>query len=439
MPTASIVIIILVFGAMLGGYFTYKNINKINEGLSEKNKSEKTDTSPIANSSQVKSGDITGPNKLSVNETGTWTIDRVNNDYVYGADFKTGIFNVDDYRNGIVPNPQNSNVFKYSYSKPGIYSIHFYAKDTKTNKMVELVDASRSVRVGIPDVPKITSVYPTSGKPGDEVTISGENFTNSNLVIFGMWDQAYYGSRSFTVELKDGVQSLKFVIPKTLPQRSEFGTAPDINTPPGIYEITIKNENGSSYGASKTVFFTVNPYEDKNTSSWQNYEHPENIFSLKYPLDLSDADDKYTGTWLDKTKFFGTKFSLPLQYSDNTNLASDSYIGVEMGNSLICTGSSFVDPYDFGANEKKIEVKNIGGKNYNIVSGAEGAAGSVYEQVVYYRKQESDIFPCVAIRIFLHSANMGILRETQPQVQKFDIDKIVSFTEKVIGTIEFVK
>jgi len=121
-----------------------------------------------------------------------------------------------------------------------------------TVSIVWLVTKSRSATFTVTPPPSLTSIVPPSGKPGDVITISGENFTagadielylGTTLVNstadddrFGPTGGAGPGAGKFT--------DLEFTVPAIAP---------------GVYVIRVVDENGASTGTAYTFSLTAAP------------------------------------------------------------------------------------------------------------------------------------------------------------------------------------
>ena len=229
------------------------------------------------------SGDITSPVLLGVGETGKWTVNKIGENIIYGVDWESAGFNVDNYQKGIVPNSQNSNVFTHSYSKKGIYTIQFFAKDIKTNTMIPLVDSSVEIRVGVPGAPTISSINPSHGAVGTVVTIIGSNFTRyGNLVSLGKQELMGASATVNNLESIDG-QTLKFTVPATVfkPTDSPSSNSSEIPAELGKYDVAVNNTNGGSYAKNNSISFTIDSPDQ--TAGRKTYTNNEFGYQIEYP------------------------------------------------------------------------------------------------------------------------------------------------------------
>ena len=97
--------------------------------------------------------------------------------------------------------------------------------------------------------PTIVSLTPTSGPVGTRVTLRGTNFTANNSIRLSS------GERAFTVDSPVGSEngaSLQFRV-HSCPSYAPL--CPGVYIPPGIYDLSVINANGTS----NRVKFTVTP------------------------------------------------------------------------------------------------------------------------------------------------------------------------------------
>lgn len=132
-------------------------------------------------------------------------------------------------------------------------------------------------------------------------------------------------------------------------------------------------------------------------------------FSIVYPKEFTlDTSYKYEG--VPKKPIDGVKFTIPLTMATTTNLSADSYVSVEwLPRAKTCTGDIYI-PTNVKASEK-----TEGGVKYSIATTSGAAAGNLYEEYVYAFPESS---PCVAVRYFIHSTNLG--NYTPGAVRAFD-------------------
>lgn len=97
------------------------------------------------------------------------------------------------------------------------------------------------------DAPKIVALVPISGPIGSIVMIKGANFTSKNLIQFRSANASF--AAGSPVASKSGA-SLQFEV-NTCP--SYEPRCPGFFVPPGVYEVTVVNENGASNEATFTL------------------------------------------------------------------------------------------------------------------------------------------------------------------------------------------
>jgi hypothetical protein len=92
--------------------------------------------------------------------------------------------------------------------------------------------------------PKVLQLAPSSGVVGQQVTLTGNNFTGSNIINFG------YGVIPNVASTNNGTV-ITFTVPSQLNPACYYATpvhcmVVTMVTPPNVYKISVTNENGSS-------------------------------------------------------------------------------------------------------------------------------------------------------------------------------------------------
>ena len=196
---------------------------------------------------------VSGPTSLLPGVSGTWTV-VVNN---HGNTYLTTSVNWGDQGQGyaavapqtvLQPGTQTL-TFSHAYAQTGTYTIAFTASNSsgsQTSSATVSVSPSATTRNLT-----LTSLSPTSGRVGTQVTLQGSGFTASNNTVhFGIGGTQNVASANGT--------TIYFTIPPYLSacDLMTFGMA---CTPyaqsvvPGTYPIYVTNANG----ASSILYFTV--------------------------------------------------------------------------------------------------------------------------------------------------------------------------------------
>jgi hypothetical protein len=203
----------------------------------------------ISNQTPVISG-VNGPQSLSVNQQGTWTVTAYNQNLgnlsysvVWGDENIYPYLTTNSLRNPIT---QQSATFTHSYLQAATYNPIF----TVTNSNGQNAQTSLSVVVGSGTnyygTPTISYLTPNFGPQGTQVTVYGTNFSYSgNTVNFGTTAVPNLYSTNST--------SLVFTVPVGV------GTIYCIQAPCNqptsqAYNVSVTNSNGTS---SNATTFTV--------------------------------------------------------------------------------------------------------------------------------------------------------------------------------------
>ena len=146
---------------------------------------------------------VSGPNTINVNTTGTWIISINNQNNQYGSNYTSVSVNWGDPVYGAyLAAPQQvygaqSATFTHAYSQTGTYTITFtvsngYGSNTSTIT-VQVNNSNNNSGNGTPSISYIT---PTSGSIGTQITIYGTGFSGDNTVHFGSGGIAHVTSAS---------------------------------------------------------------------------------------------------------------------------------------------------------------------------------------------------------------------------------------------------
>jgi len=122
-------------------------------------------------------------------------------------------------------------------------------------------------------------------------------------------------------------------------------------------------------------------------------------FLITYPADFT-VDDSYIYDQVNPKKpITGVKFTIPGTMATGTNLSSDTYLAVEwLPRAKKCTGDIYL------AANVRPRLETFASTTYSVASSTGAAAGNIYEESVYALPDSS---PCIAVRYFIHSGNIG--------------------------------
>ena len=153
-------------------------------------------------------------------------------------------------------------------------------------------------------------------------------------------------------------------------------------------------------------------------------------FSVVYPSDFT-SDDKYAYAGFPKKPIAGVKLTIPGAMAAGTNLSNDTYVSVEtLPNAKKCTGDIYL------VDDVNAHVETQGGVNYSIATSSDAGAGNFREEMVYALRESS---PCVAIRYFIHSTNIGNYLPAQAgdpgTVREFDRAALLSSFDAIRASV----
>lgn len=149
-------------------------------------------------------------------------------------------------------------------------------------------------------------------------------------------------------------------------------------------------------------------------------------FSIQYPQGYT-LDERYAYTGLGPGKeIAGVKFTIDPAVATGTNLATDSYVSVELMPSAAnaCSAEIYLsDAHSAG-------FQDVGGRRYSVATSSGAAAGNRYEEVVFATPAAQG---CIAVRYFIH---YGVL-ENYPAgaVEDFDHAKLISKFDAIRRTL----
>ena len=143
--------------------------------------------------------------------------------------------------------------------------------------------------------------------------------------------------------------------------------------------------------------------------------------SLTYPSDFT-LNPMYAYDQFGADKLIhGVSFTIPASMATGTNLASDTYLSIEtLPRANRCTGDIFLL-----ANVRAEEIVD-GGMEWALASSTGAAVGNMYEEYVYALV---DSKPCLAVRYFVHSSNIGAFEPGA--VREFDRSILLSAFDSI--------
>ena len=166
----------------------------------------------------------------------------------------------------------------------------------------------------------------------------------------------------------------------------------------------------------------------------ETYRNQEFGFEVDYPEGFI-PDETHRYERLENQPLLGVAFKMPASYGRGTNLSSDSYIAFERqddGENKTCIASDFLTPDA----KQSSGWETISGRTYSYFSTLGAGAGNLYDETVY--TTNIDDTSCLIARLFLHSSNIGILRETNPDVKEYDKDALSRIFEAMIESVRFI-
>jgi peptidoglycan hydrolase-like protein with peptidoglycan-binding domain len=243
---------------------------------------------------------VSGPQTLNINQEGTWKVtayDKNGGTLSYSVVWGDEVSPTPMLSSSEGAKVQQTATFTHSYSQAGIYTPKFTVTNIDTNCLAmsakgdpamfycpNTASASLSVNVGeiiIPNqAPTISSISPSSGVIGSQVTIYGSGFVKDscagkavctaeyqrlNTIKFGDSNSEndpnynHIGANSIVCFRYPCPESITFTVPSSYYAAClHSNPACDMMTrmiQPGTYEVSVMNENGTS----NAVKFTVTP------------------------------------------------------------------------------------------------------------------------------------------------------------------------------------
>ena len=154
-------------------------------------------------------------------------------------------------------------------------------------------------------------------------------------------------------------------------------------------------------------------------------------YSIHYPPDWRvDPSHDYQALGPGKD-IRGTAFLVSAQWTQGTNLSTDSYLAVEtLPSAKSCTADLFLDDADQSGPQETTQH----GIRWSVEHGSDAGAGNFYDETVY---AVEDSRPCLAIRYFVHSTNIG--NYDPGSVRAFDAAGLTATFERMRRSFRLVK
>lgn len=149
-------------------------------------------------------------------------------------------------------------------------------------------------------------------------------------------------------------------------------------------------------------------------------------YSLVYPSDYT-VDAAYAYDQFGPEKLIhGVKFTVSTMMATGTNLSADTYISVEqLPRAKNCTADIYIKK------DVRADALMDNGVQYSVATTSEGAAGNLYEEIVYALKGSS---PCTAVRYLVHSTD---IHNYEPgMVQEFDRAVLLSAFDTIRRSLQ---
>ncbi len=136
-------------------------------------------------------------------------------------------------------------------------------------------------------------------------------------------------------------------------------------------------------------------------------------------------DDMYTYEAFGPEKEIpGIAFRIPASHAAGTNLSRDSYVSVEKLSNVECV------PKDFLSDPMQITPSTLGGNSVTRAQSSGAAAGNLYEETIFVRKNAAD---CFGVRYFIHTTNIG--NYESGTVKLYDKDALLATFERIASSL----
>lgn len=163
------------------------------------------------------------------------------------------------------------------------------------------------------------------------------------------------------------------------------------------------------------------------TEGWGTYANAKIGFSVRFPQGYTLSDSyTYTNLGPKEPTIAGVSITIPTRLSEGTNLSKDTKLSVEewpLATST-CSATLFLDqPTD-------VRTVTENGVTYSVADANGAGAGNFYQERVYAFPGTS---PCLAVRYFVHSTNIG--NYDPGTVQEFDKDALYAQLDQIRQTL----
>lgn len=166
--------------------------------------------------------------------------------------------------------------------------------------------------------------------------------------------------------------------------------------------------------------------QDVPDANWLTFASSSFGFSLRYPPGYTEFGGYIFDGFGPGREIAGFSFTIPAAMTTGTNLADDTRLSVEtLPDVSACVATAFIPG---PAEEATAVVEN--GTEYSRAVSSEAGAGNIFETTVYALSGTS---PCLAVRYFIHSAN---IQNFDPgTVTEFDRDALVGEFDAIRKTL----
>ncbi len=161
---------------------------------------------------------------------------------------------------------------------------------------------------------------------------------------------------------------------------------------------------------------------------WLLYKSDLHKFSVQH-LQYSGITEGYYFEFPGSSvRNLGVAFPMPTNFIAGTNLASDSRTSIEV--------SKECNPVVLVSNPNVKEFsRTIGGYTFRAATSSDAGAGNFYEEHVYATVSPRVAGECYVGRLFLHSMNLGIAQDTNPETLLYDRARMAELFEEMLSTL----
>lgn len=196
----------------------------------------------------------------------------------------------------------------------------------------------------------------------------------------------------------------------------------DNNTPTG-------EENSSSANPSTTA-----PFSNTTEEGYSIYVNTKYGFSIMYPTSINKINFNSAGDRdnLDSADIFTAQ--IPDDTFKGTNLREVTIIaGAKKTDANTCSNVLYENNVnDFGSNNAS--RVNINGINFTKVKVQDAGAGNIYNTTRYSTYKNNTCYELLSVA---HSSNIGILRESDPNVKEYDENLFMPEFQEIVSSFKF--